>query len=43
MLHVGDPRGVLDLNAGRRHNLRLRQWQIGPLLQIFTDKAVRPA
>ncbi|MGS2618713.1 zinc ribbon domain-containing protein [Micromonospora sp. LZ34] len=29
MLHVGDPRGLLDLPAGRRHNLRLRQWQIG--------------
>ncbi|MFG3423772.1 RNA-guided endonuclease InsQ/TnpB family protein [Micromonospora sp. NPDC048063] len=39
VLHVGDPRGVLDLPAGRRHNLRLRQWQIGRLLQILTDKA----
>ncbi|MFI6230903.1 zinc ribbon domain-containing protein [Micromonospora echinospora] len=39
MLKVGDPRGVLDLPAGRRHNLRLRQWQIGRLLQILTDKA----
>jgi IS605 OrfB family transposase len=38
-LHVGDPRGVLNLNAGRRHNLRLRQWQIGRLIQILTDKA----
>ncbi|MEH1057372.1 transposase [Micromonospora sp. CPCC 206171] len=39
VLHVGDPRGVLDLSAGRRHNLRLRQWQIGRLLQVLTDKA----
>ncbi|BCL12397.1 hypothetical protein GCM10017556_01360 [Micromonospora sagamiensis] len=38
VLKVGDPRGVLDLPAGRRHNLRLRQWQIGRLLQILTDK-----
>ncbi|MFE9693653.1 RNA-guided endonuclease InsQ/TnpB family protein [Micromonospora sp. NPDC005806] len=40
VLHVGDPRGVLDLPAGRRHNLRLRQWQIGRLLKVLTDKAV---
>ncbi|WP_141715104.1 RNA-guided endonuclease InsQ/TnpB family protein [Micromonospora rhizosphaerae] len=39
VLHVGDPRGVLDLPAGRRHNLRLRQWQIGRLIQVLTDKA----
>ncbi|WP_369008540.1 zinc ribbon domain-containing protein [Micromonospora globispora] len=39
VLHVGDPRGVLDSDAGRRHNLRLRQWQIGRLLQVLTDKA----
>ncbi|MEV4545092.1 RNA-guided endonuclease InsQ/TnpB family protein [Micromonospora echinaurantiaca] len=39
VLHVGDPRGVLNLPAGRRHNLRLRQWQIGRLIQILTDKA----
>ncbi|RZU76110.1 putative transposase [Micromonospora kangleipakensis] len=39
VLHVGDPRGVLDLSAGRRHNLRLRQWQIGRLIQILVDKA----
>jgi transposase len=25
--------------AGRRHNLRLRQWQIGRHLQILRDKA----
>ncbi|MGS2619356.1 RNA-guided endonuclease TnpB family protein, partial [Micromonospora sp. LZ34] len=39
VLRVGDPRGVLDIAAGRRHNLRLRQWQIGRLIQILTDKA----
>ncbi|MEV4343677.1 transposase [Actinoplanes sp. NPDC049596] len=38
-LTVGDPRGVLNLPAGRRHNLRLRQWQIGRTLQILQDKA----
>lgn len=38
-LTVGDPRGVLDLQAGRRHNLRLRQWQLGRLIAILTDKA----
>ncbi|RZU73777.1 IS605 OrfB family transposase [Micromonospora kangleipakensis] len=38
VLHVGDPRGVLAIPAGR-HNLRLRQWQIGRLLQVLTDKA----
>src|SRR5262249_42199417 len=27
-LTVGDPRGVLDHDAGRRHSLRLRQWQL---------------
>jgi IS605 OrfB family transposase len=38
-LTVGDPRGVLQQEAGRRHNLRLRQWQIGRTLQILQDKA----
>ena len=38
-LTAGDPRGVLDLPAGRRHNLRLRQWQIGRTLRILQDKA----
>ncbi|MEV0430878.1 transposase [Micromonospora sp. NPDC050495] len=31
---------MLDLDAGRRHNLRLRQRQIGQFLQVLTDKAV---
>ncbi|GAA4716255.1 hypothetical protein Prum_005540 [Phytohabitans rumicis] len=38
-LHMGDPRGVLQVAAGRRHNLRLRQWQIGQLIRILADKA----
>jgi putative transposase len=38
-LTVGDPRGVLDLDAGPRHNLRLRQWQLGRQIAILTDKA----
>jgi putative transposase len=38
-LTVGDPRGVLEADAGRRHNLRLRQWQIGRLIAVLTDKA----
>jgi IS605 OrfB family transposase len=38
-LTVGDPRSVLDKDAGRRHNLRLRQWQIGRLIAVLTDKA----
>jgi IS605 OrfB family transposase len=38
-LTVGDPRGVLNYEAGRRHNLRLRQWQIGRLIAVLTDKA----
>ncbi|WP_319463179.1 zinc ribbon domain-containing protein [Micromonospora sp. RTP1Z1] len=40
VLHVGDPRDVLNVPAGRRHNLRLRQWQVGRLLQVLTDKAI---
>ncbi|AVT40573.1 RNA-guided endonuclease TnpB family protein [Plantactinospora sp. BB1] len=38
-LRVGDPRGVLRIDAGRRHNLRLRQWQLGRLIRILADKA----
>ncbi|MFG2038985.1 RNA-guided endonuclease InsQ/TnpB family protein [Dactylosporangium sp. NPDC048998] len=38
-LTVGDPRGVLALDAGRRHNLRLRQWQIGRAIAVLRDKA----
>ncbi|KUL23540.1 hypothetical protein [Actinoplanes awajinensis] len=39
---VGDPRGDLDRKAGRRHNLRVRQWQIGRSLQILQDKPLWP-
>ncbi|WP_432986283.1 RNA-guided endonuclease InsQ/TnpB family protein [Dactylosporangium sp. CA-233914] len=38
-LTVGDPRGVLNLDAGRRHNLRLRQWQVGRAIAVLRDKA----
>jgi putative transposase len=38
-LTVGDPRSVLDKPAGRRHNLRLRQWQIGRTIAVLRDKA----
>jgi putative transposase len=39
-LTVGDPRGVLTVPAGRRHNLRLRQWQLGRAIAVLRDKAV---
>ena len=29
---VGDPRGVLHLKAGRRHNQRTRDWRVGHLI-----------
>ncbi|MET7399323.1 transposase [Dactylosporangium sp. NPDC005572] len=38
-LAVGDPRGVLQVDAGRRHNLRLRQWQVGRAIAVLRDKA----
>ncbi len=38
-LAVGDPRGVLALRAGRRHNRRTRDWRIGHLIQALADKA----
>jgi IS605 OrfB family transposase len=38
-LAVGDPRGVLNLDAGRRHNQRTRDWRIGHLITALTDKA----
>jgi transposase len=38
-LAVGDPRGVLNLDAGRRHNQRTRDWRIGHLLAALRDKA----
>jgi IS605 OrfB family transposase len=38
-LAVGDPRGVLALDAGRRHNQRTRAWRIGHLISTLKDKA----
>ena len=38
-LAVGDPRGVLKLKAGRRHNQRTRDWRIGHLITALADKA----
>jgi transposase len=38
-LAVGDPRGVLNLPAGRRHNQRTREWRVGHLISVLRDKA----
>jgi IS605 OrfB family transposase len=38
-LAVGDPRGVLNLDAGRRHNQRTKDWRIGHLIAVLKDKA----
>ncbi len=38
-LAVGDPRSVLSLDAGRRHNQRTRDWRIGHLITVLKDKA----
>ena len=38
-LATGDPRGVLSLKAGRRHNQRTRDWRIGHLITVVHDKA----
>jgi putative transposase len=38
-LAVGDPRGVLALAAGRRHNRRTREWRVGHLISTLRDKA----
>ena len=38
-LAVGDPRGVLRLAAGRRHNQRTRDWRVGHLISTLRDKA----
>jgi IS605 OrfB family transposase len=38
-LRVGDPRSLLNVDAGRRHNLRLRQWQVGRAIRALIDKA----
>ncbi|WP_312881684.1 RNA-guided endonuclease InsQ/TnpB family protein [Actinomadura alba] len=39
ILKIGDPRGVLELTAGRRHNKRLRDWRVGHLITCLRDKA----
>jgi IS605 OrfB family transposase len=38
-LVVGDPRGVLTRDAGRRQNKAVRDWAIGQLLGVLRDKA----
>ena len=38
-LAVGDPRGVLNLEAGRHHNKRTRDWRVGHLIGALRDKA----
>ncbi len=38
-LAVGDPRGVLGLDARRRHNQRVRAWRVGHLIRAVSDKA----
>ena len=38
-LIVGDPRSVLDVKAGRRHNKRTRDWAVGRLIGVLKDKA----
>ena len=38
-LAVGDPRSVLAIAAGRRHNQRTRDWRIGHLISALADKA----
>ncbi len=42
-LVVGDPVGVLELKAGRRHNQRLRDWRPGESEAVLLDKAERAA
>jgi IS605 OrfB family transposase len=38
-LAVGDPRGVLNLAAGRRHSHRTRDWRVRHLIRALRDKA----
>jgi transposase len=40
-LAVGDPRGVLGIDAGRRHNQRTRDWRVGHLIRTLRDKATQ--
>ena len=41
LLVVGDPRGVLDRDAGARQNLATRTWRVGQLIDVLRDKAQR--
>ena len=38
-LVVGDPRGLLDQDAGARQNLATRSWRVGQLIAALSDKA----
>ncbi|GAA4621720.1 hypothetical protein GCM10023196_011140 [Actinoallomurus vinaceus] len=38
-LVVGDPRGVLEIKAGRLHNKRINDWRVDYLLRCLKDKA----
>jgi putative transposase len=38
-LVVGDPRGVLGSDSGRRQNLATRNWRVGQLIDVLEDKA----
>jgi IS605 OrfB family transposase len=40
-LAVGDPRGVLGIDAERRHNRRTRDWRVGRLISVLRDKATQ--
>ena len=40
-LVAGDPRGVLGIDAGRRHNRRTRDWRVGYLITVLRDKAAQ--
>jgi IS605 OrfB family transposase len=39
VLVVGDPTGITSHDAGRVHNLRLRQWRRTHLVQVLSNKA----
>ncbi len=38
-LVVGDPRGLLGRDSGRRQNLAVRNWRVGRLISALSDKA----
>ncbi|MET0532324.1 MAG: zinc ribbon domain-containing protein [Microvirga sp.] len=38
-LFVGDPRGVLDLKAGRHHKCRIARWEVGKDIDCLCHKA----